>query len=858
MNDAWLTRSCAVALLAVLSGWASRLVGQTAPHSESSSVTVVAGPSYDASGLHRKLFGTEYRPLWLTPIEVEVLDLRGYAGGLVPAKLGGGMETRTLHLESADGRKFAFRSVDKTHSLTLPPDLRGTTIERVAQDQTAAQHPAAALVVPPLLDAVGVPTAYPRLFVMPDDSVLGKFRSEFAGMLGTLEERPTSGTDQHPGFEGALEDAETDELYQRLDRDAREQIDSRLFLTARLIDLLVGDPDRAEGQWRWIKRDSSKTAPWVPVPYDRDEAFLRYEGMLISMVGHAYPWIVKFDEHYPGLLGLMWGSRNLDRRLLADLDWPAWDSVAHAVQHQLTDSVIDLAAHELPGPYIPLNEASLARALKARRDQLPEQARRFYRMLAREAEVHATHGGESVRATRRADGVLDLTIRANSRMPDELESFHRAYDARDTREIRLYLRGGSDTVRVSGNAEGPRLRIIAQDGRKVVIDDAAGGSTRLYDPNASATVAGLHAPSINRRAYQAPDSTSLREAAPRDWGGSSSLFPWGGSYSSDYGLTVGLGKALVDYGYRRDPYASRLEGRGGYATGPHAFSGEIRGDVTREISGVHYLFDARASGSDVLRYFGLGNATVSTAPDSFYQAHTSVYSISAAIGWIAYRHVMVQAGPVFRYYVTDLGRATLVGQTHPYGAEHFGELGVGAAMTYDSRDSASAPTRGVHATVEGTFFPPIGSPVSTFGRLRAETGTYLSAAIPLRPTLALRVGAERVWGTYPFEESAIIGGAETVRGLPLQRYRGDASAYGDAELRLRLVRFSLIVPTHLGVFGLADAGRVWLTGESSDDWHTAVGGGLWLALVNRKATLTFTAARSEGRTAVYLQSGFIF
>ena len=866
MNTVWLTRSSAVAVMIAVSGGSSCLAAQTAaaplagsPDSTtpSHSVTVAAGPHYAASGLHRTLFGNEYRDLWVTPIEVEVLDLHSYAGGLKPSHEGGGMETRTLHLESREGRKFAFRSVNKTHSLTLPPDLRGTSVERVAQDQTSAQHPAAALIVPPLLEAVGVRNARPRLFVMPDDSLLGKFQRDFAGMLGTLEERPNSGTDERPGFQGAREDAETDTLYDRLDSDPRERIDSRTFLAARLIDLYVGDPDRAEGQWRWIKLDTNKTTLWEPVPYDRDEAFLRYEGVLIGLVGRGYPWVMRFDDDYPSLLGLTWGSRNLDRRLLSDLDWATWDSVAHAVQSRLTDSVIDVAVHQLPDPYVPLNATSLAQALRARRDQLPQEARRFYRMLAEQAEVHVSDQSETVQATRGADGILDLLIRANAGTPDEIETFHRAFDARDTKEVRLFLRDGSDTVRIAGTGDGPKLRVIAEKGQKIVIDDAAGGWTRVYDADSNVAVAGAHPPSVNRRRYHAPDSTSIREAAPREWGSSSALFPWGGSYSTDYGLTVGLGKALVDYGYRRDPYAARFELRGGYATGPHAFTGEFRGDVRREISGIHFLFNARGSGSDVLRYFGLGNATLSTAPDSFYQANTSQYLVSAAIGWDAYRYLTLRAGPVLKYFATDLDRATLAGQTRPYGAGHFGEVGVEAAMAFDSRDTVGAPTRGVRATVEGSLFPPIWSPTSTFGALRAEAATYLTAPLPLRPTLALRIGAERVWGAYPFEESAIIGGAPTVRGLPAQRFRGDASAYGNAELRLCLTKLTLIVPTQLGIFGLADAGRVWLAGESSDDWHTALGGGMWLAFVNRKATLTFTAARAEGHTVVYIQNGFM-
>ena len=39
---------------------------------------VVAGEKYQASGLHRALFGADYRDLWATPIEVPVLDLQRY------------------------------------------------------------------------------------------------------------------------------------------------------------------------------------------------------------------------------------------------------------------------------------------------------------------------------------------------------------------------------------------------------------------------------------------------------------------------------------------------------------------------------------------------------------------------------------------------------------------------------------------------------------------------------------------------------------------------------------------------------------------------------------------------------------
>jgi hypothetical protein len=90
------------------------------------------------------------------------------------------------------------------------------------------------------------------------------------------------------------------------------------------------------------------------------------------------------------------------------------------------------------------------------------------------------------------------------------------------------------------------------------------------------------------------------------------------------------------------------------------------------------------------------------------------------------------------------------------------------------------------------------------------------------------------------------------------RYAGDASAYGTAELRLRLGRMTLLVPSDVGVFGLADAGRVWLEGETSDVWHEAVGGGIWIGFLSRANTLSVALAASDERTGVYVQAGFGF
>ena len=48
--------------------------------------------------------------------------------------------------------------------------------------------------------------------------------------------------------------------------------------------------------------------------------------------------------------------------------------------------------------------------LKGRRDELPQIARKFYRMLARQAEVYGTDAGEVANLVARSDSLMELSI----------------------------------------------------------------------------------------------------------------------------------------------------------------------------------------------------------------------------------------------------------------------------------------------------------------------------------------------------------------------------------------------------------------------------------------------------------------
>jgi hypothetical protein len=390
----------------------------------------------------------------------------------------------------------------------------------------------------------------------------------------------------------------------------------------------------------------------------------------------------------------------------------------------------------------------------------------------------------------------------------------------------------------------------------VVSNVARRGWTALYAPQPVATVLkGSRHIAVDRRLYKEGDST-LSTPAPRESGKWWWYTP-AVQYNAEGGALLGLRTSIFTYGFRRKPYSTRLDLSAGYGTDAGRFGGAATLDLRQENSGVHFIFSGRASGADVRNFYGLGNETQQVAAKSSYKVYGDDYQLSAAIAWPMGRQLSGKVGPVLRYTSTDFSRGGSISITRPYGSGEFGSVGGQLGLAFDSRDVAATPTRGAHVAVEGTVYPAAWDVQSTFGGVSGQASTYLTAPISLRPTLALRVGGQKVWGPYPYKGAAFIGGSRTVRGLTAYRFQGDASAYGNAELRLPLTRLNVLVPLRLGIFTLADVGRVWLKGESSDTWHSAFGGGISFTFLNAN-TFTAAVARGDGQTGLYLGSGFMF
>jgi len=838
----------------------SRVAAQTgAPAAGQAAETVTAGARYGAGWLHRLLLGAHYRDLWTAPVRVSVLDLGGFAGGLTPEKRGGGRETKSLRFRGANGRVYAFRSVDKDPTAALPPDLRQTFITGVVQDQISSSHPAGALAVAPLLDAAGVLNAAPQLFVMANDPGLGTFRPEFGGMLGQLEERPAKDAEDEPEFGGATRVVTTAKLWEYLDRGPEDRVDARAFLAARLLDLFVGDWDRHAGQWRWARLDEGDAHLWRPIPRDRDQAFSKLDGLLPWLAHFYFPDLVGFGPDYPNMIGLTWDGRVLDRRLLVDLERPLWDSLAGSLQRRLTDSVIDAAVHRLPAEYYTRGGAELAQALKRRRDRLPDAARRFYELLARVVDLRGTRQPELVEVERGAEGTVAVRMAARdqgSTVP-RAPYYHRTFHPGETEEVRLYLGGGGTRVVARGRGSGQiAVRVIAGSAADELVDSSAAG-VRFYDASGSVHVLRGARTTVDHRRNAFPPLTDPAQEPFRDWGTRTvpmvQLF-----YATDYGLVLGAGATVTHFGFRADPNASRQTARVSFATAMQRPRVEYRGEFRRVALGLEGDVTARASWIDVVRFYGFGNETRAPRADAYYKIQQADYQVAPALV-IAFSHrARLSLGPRLEAAQTTLSAGTLLDSLRPYGTGHFGQVGAQAEFRGDARNEERVATSGLLFVVGGSAYPAAWDVARPFEEAHAELATYLTAPIPTSPTLALRALGKKLWGAYPFHEAAFVGGATTVRGFPEHRFAGDAALIGNAELRLSLFRFSLLAPDEFGVFGLGDVGRVYLSGETSDRWHAAAGGGIWVSFLHRSNTLSLAYARSAESSGFYLRAGFLY
>lgn len=840
LSTAWTARPGTIRAQAVATGGSERIA------------TTAAGAQYRAGLLQRWILGRHYRDLWTQPIQVEVLDLEATAGGLTPTRTGGGMQTQSLRFIGADGREYAFRSVDKDPSPVLDSILRGTVVADLVQDGISAAHPFGALVAAPLLDAVGVLHVNPQLRVMPDDPSLGEFRSQFAGMLGLIEERPDENDGERTSFEGTERVISSENLTERLEDGPEDRVDAEAYLTARITDVFLGDWDRHRGQWRWATYDTGESRRWLPVPRDRDQAFSKFDGLATRIVSLYMPQFVRFEEEYPAIRRLHWNARAIDRWFLAELDRDAWNRVGQEVQAALADDVISSAALQLPPEIYELNGDELQQTLRARRDRLPEAWAEFYELMAQKVDLFATDEDEVVRVERERDA---FTVTITAPGTDSEPYVRRRFVSSETDEVRVYMQGGDDELTVVGDADtNMTLRVIGGGDDDRFVIEGRGSGVKLYDDKGRNTVVGDDAPRIETKDFNEWEWTPETRNQPLDWGRSVTPIFWT-SYSTDLGLFLGGGARIEHYGFRKSPYSTAFDVRGGWS--PFLSKGrvELSGEFRRENSALFTPVAARLSRLDVLHYYGLGNDTPA-GDEAFHRVDLTRLSADLGLGLDFESGLAVRGGLRIERASTQENPGRFFDTVRPvYGDSAFVSLGLVGEAVFDPLADSRDTGHRFRIRAAGGAWPDLLDVDRLYSRLSVETSALLASSTWPVVSLAVRGGGEQVFGRFPWHQAAFVGGGATVRGWDEQRFAGDASLWGGAELRLRVLSPRIVVPVALGLFGFADAGRVWLNNDSPGGWHTGLGGGVYLQPVQQPYLVRIGAGSSDEATKIYLALG---
>ena len=848
-------------------------------------ITIIPGEQYSASGFYEFWFGSHWREVWTTPVKVEILDLNEFAGGLIPFERGGGLQTKSLRFKGNDGKIWKFRSIEKDPSKALPEALRESVAEEIVQDQISSANPFAPLVVSPLIDAVGIFEAEPKLVYLPEDEKLGEFNEEFGGILGFIEEHPAEGDENVAGFENSMDVKGTYKLFDHLSKKRTQKIDQIEYLKARLIDLIIGDWDRHMDQWRWAEFDSSNYATdfklWKPIPRDRDQAFSKYDGIFPSVAAYIVPQINNFGTDYPQIEDLTWNGRFLDRRVLTELTKSIWDSLTTFVKLTITDVLIDSAIKRLPPEVYPMCYQELSTKLKSRRDNLDWASNEFYNLTNKYVDVFCSDEDDYVIVKRINDSYTIVSVFKRNKVDGDQKGeplFYKVFDNKITSDLRIHLNDGDDKAIIEGDcSESPIVRVIGGKGEDEFLDESevsgyflhvtpfkdAENKTYFYDSGNKTEVVEGNGTVFDDSKWPESESDSEKyEPRQRDRGHDWIAVPIL-DYNSDYGVTIGGGLQLNSYDFRAVPKDYMQQFSISYATlfGNFAFAYEA--DFYTILHNGRLNLLATLTQQFITRYFGYGNETSfnkSLESSEYYHVNQNLITFFPTLFYNVNEKITGSLGISFIRTITSLKNDTLLTgfRYGNYGLGVIKPFGIHLGLEINDKDHPEYPMNGYWMRLYGRIFPDAYDIPETFYQAGFDLRAYLTPKSLSIATLALRAGGSKVFSQYPFYAGATIGGQNNLRGYNEGRFSGDASIFGQVELRLFITNINLILKSKVGINLFAETGRVFTFNDSSELWHPSYGCGIWVAYLNSTIIGTTYIAFSPETTIFNIGLGLGF
>ncbi|WP_338238108.1 metallophosphoesterase [Persicobacter diffluens] len=834
------------------------------------SITVPAATQYLAGKSRIKWMGENYREDWATPVKVPVFHLDQEKGGLKIVQRGGGMTTLSFRLEDKNGNQYVLRSIDKDPVKAVPEMLIGTIATEVVQDQISASYPYSALVVPKMADAVGIYHTNPKVVYVGNDPRFGIYQEIAADKLYLFEERPSKNSGQVESFGNHKKIISTAKVIEKLKEDNDNQVDVDFVLRNRLFDMVIGDWDRHDDQWRWVEIKSGKGHLYRPVPRDRDQVFFINEGILPRIASSRYilPKIEGFNETIRWEEGFNFNARYFDRHFLSEANQEDFQREALHIQKQLTDEVIDSALKALPDTLYQKRAAEFRTKLIARRNQLPQFAENYYQVLAKQVTILGSHKREQLRVKPFENGDTEISLHKISKKGKlRQQLYQRTFSPEETSEIRLFGMNGEDQYVFEGQGKSKtKIRVIGGEDRNLYVDSMTKPIKKniiIYDQAENNEFEGMgHA--LKKRISKNPEIQRYnRREFKYD-----QVFPllYAG-YVPDDGVQLGGGVNWTHYGFRKEPYASKHY-LVGAITSRLAFKVKYRGKYTDVIGKQDLFWDVELRAPKNSNFFGLGNKSEFSEEfsDDYYRFQYTYHRISPSFRFSLPAHMDFNLG--LNYIYTDSENNSFSDDRYfvqsqsseaiPLAFNAMNHLGPFARFQIDRRDSQSMPKKGFDLWGTASWNHNIGYDDLSYAHFAASFSLYKTLTIPKDLTLSYHIGGEHNEGTYHYLQSNKLGGKNDMRGFRRDRFWGRSSFWNNADMRLDLFDFkNSILPMTFGLTAFYDFGRIWLEDEVSGTWHRAYGGGIYLSPLD-KIAFTATVGHSQESTLFFVDVGFGF
>ena len=800
------------------------------------------------TGFHNFLWGDRYRKYYGTQVTVPNVSLDTIFGGLTPVRMGGGHQSKSLRLADKDGKEYVMRSMRKSAELYLQSmafkdqyivgEFEDTAIEKLLMDFYTGSHPYAPFVVSKLSDAIDIYHTNPTLYYIPKQKALGDFNVNFGDELYMIEEHAGDNHGDLKSFGYANELKSTDSMLEDLRDDEKYAVDDKLYLRARLFDMILGDWDRHTDQWRWAETKKKKKIIYKPVPRDRDQVFSNMgDGPLMSLATRIVPSLrlmEGFTEEIRSVRGFNSSPKTyvLDIALLSENDLNDWLEQAEYIKANLTGDVIDKAFKDFPIEIQDETLPKLKKILLARTANIAETAKEYHRILNKFAVVTGTDKDDWFQINHLNKKEVEIKVYRNIKGKKDKLFFKKTFSSDVTKEIWVYGLDDDDYFEDSGvKSSNIRIRIIGgqnndifnlTNGKKTIIYDYKSKNNTFKETNKARIKL---TDDYNTNVY---NPLAIRNSVNQ-------IIPTVG-FNPDDGLKIGFTNTYTYNGFRLNPFTEKHTFNASFYFATQGFDFGYTGEFANIFGNWNFEVETRFTSPNFsVNFFGLGNKTINDDDNlgmDYNRVKLEQIKVVPSIVYNGQLGGKFKAGIGLETIEVEETQDRFINTFYVANNEDVRNtfLGAEATYTYRNKDNEAFPTMGMSTEIKTGYKTSIDNKDQSYAYIIPSLAFDYKLIPSGRLVLATKWKAHfNIGDNYEFYQGATVGGTDGLRGYRNQRFTGKKSYYQNTDIRFSLRKMKTnIIPLSLGVYSGFDYGRIWLPTEDSDEWKTSYGGGIFL------------------------------